>query len=89
MPPIYLSVPLNIKNLKKMIALLRPGYNPPTCKKIGGVLLENIYRQKREKSFRILEWKTVNMSLDGWSNVHNEPIICATVYLLLLMCIYN
>ena len=22
---------------------------------------------------------TVSMALDGWSNIHNEPIVCATI----------
>ena len=42
-------------------------------------MLNNVHKKCLESSNRMLEDKTVCKSLDGWSNVHNEPVICATV----------
>lgn len=64
---------------KKMISALRPGYTAPNEVEIGGSLLDNIYSQEREKCCTYLSGQIVNLSIDGWSNVHNEPILCAVV----------
>lgn len=37
-------------------------------------------RKERENCKVFLEGKTVCLSLDGWSNIHNEPIICVVVH---------
>jgi hypothetical protein len=67
--------------LVKLCSLLRPGYSPPSHKHLGGQILNNIYMQQLDHCKSILTGKTVSMSLDGWSNVHNEPIECCTVAL--------
>lgn len=64
---------------KKMISALRPGYTAPNEVEIGGSLLDNIYSQEKEKCSEYLSGQIVNLSIDGWSNVHNEPILCAVV----------
>jgi hypothetical protein len=58
---------------------LRPGYQPPSRKDIGGKYLDVIYTEEREKARKNLEGELVCLALDGWSNIHNEPIVCATV----------
>lgn len=70
-----------IENLevKKAIQLLRPGYTPPSRKTVATSLLDEIYEEEKEKYFSSLSGQSVNMSIDGWSNVHNEPVICATI----------
>lgn len=65
--------------VKKAIQMLRPGYSPPSRKVLSSTLLEEIYTEERKKCFDKLLGSSVNMSIDGWSNVHNEPVICATV----------
>lgn len=67
------------REVKKAISLLRPGYIPPSRKDISGKLLDQIYLEEKERCFSNLSGSYVNMSIDGWSNVHNEPIICATI----------
>jgi autotransporter adhesin len=62
-----------------MIELLRPGYTPPTRFDISGKLLDVVHEKSMKTAQEILTDKTVCMSLDGWSNVHNEPVICATI----------
>lgn len=59
--------------------MLRPGYKPPNRKVIGGTLLDQVYQEELEKCQIYLENKTVCLSIDGWSNIRNEPIICACV----------
>ena len=58
---------------------LRPGYCPPNRREIGGPLLDFIYEEEKEKVSKILEGETVCVGFDGWSNVHNEPIMCVTI----------
>lgn len=65
--------------VKKAIALFRPGYSPPSRKEVSGYLLHEIYTEVKEKCFSKLTNSYVNLSIDGWSNIHNEPIICATI----------
>lgn len=65
--------------VKKAIQLLRPGYTPPSRKTVATSLLDEIYEEEKDKCFSSLSGQCVNMSIDGWSNVHNEPVICATI----------
>lgn len=65
--------------VKKALELLRPGYLPPSRKIVSTTLLDEIYVEEQEKCFRNLGGQYVNMSIDGWSNIRNEPIICVTI----------
>ena len=61
-----------------MIGMLRPGYTPPSRKDVADKYLTKVYDAEVVKCAHTLKGKTVCLGLDGWSNVHNEPIICAT-----------
>ena len=66
----------------KLMNLMRPGYNPPNHHDVGGKLLDEVRREREslvEECKQKLEKQSVSMSLDGWSNVHNEPVVCVTV----------
>lgn len=63
----------------KMCNTLRPGCKPPTSRKIAGELLDEVHQTVLEETKEILKGTNLSMSLDGWSNVHNEPIICCSV----------
>ena len=63
----------------KMVGKLRPGYTPPTRKKIADKFLPMIYEKEYAKCATELKDEIVCLSLDGWSNIHNEPIIYITV----------
>lgn len=63
----------------KYSEILHPGYKPPNRKLIADTLLDQIYQEEIEKCQIYLENKTVCLSIDGWSNIRNEPIICACV----------
>lgn len=63
----------------KLINMLRPGYVPPNRHRISNELLNQVYDSLTSSIKKELEGKTVCMALDGWSNVHNESIICVCV----------
>lgn len=64
---------------KKLINMLRPGYNLPTRQTIADNLLDSVYNTLQNNLKEQLAGKTVCMALDGWSNVHNDSIICVCV----------
>lgn len=65
---------------KKLLNKLRPGYKPPNRQRIGGELFNSFYETELHKIKPELKNNVVCLSIDGWSNVHNEPIvsICLT-----------
>lgn len=67
----------------KLCQLLRPRYKPPNEKCLPGDLLNTIYKKVIEESKHIyihrFSWETFTKCPNGWSNVRNEPLICASV----------
>lgn len=63
----------------KFCKMLRPGYTPPNRHQIGGVLLDKVHAELQENCKQRLANKSVCMAMDGWSNVHNEPIVCVSI----------
>lgn len=59
--------------------MLRPGYTPPSERRLAGELLDALHKKVVEETKEILSGETVTMSLDGWSNIHNESLICTSV----------
>ena len=64
---------------KILLELLRPGYKGPNSHTVSSILLNEIHKECEEKVKEKLEGKTVSMAIDGWSNIHNEPIVCASI----------
>ena len=60
---------IELEEFIRMIQLLRPGYHPPGRFDISGRLSNNVHKKCPESRNRMLEEKTVCMSLDGWSDV--------------------
>jgi len=72
------NVPFNHANrhhFKKMIEELRPGYSPPTRHEIGTTLLDSIADEVVENAKKELKSKNVTLIQDGWSTIHNDPVI--------------
>lgn len=67
------------KEFKKFCTTLRPGYTPPSRTDVSDKWLPKIYNDEIMKCKSELENKTVCMSMDGWSNIRNEPIVCVNV----------
>ncbi|KAK5649853.1 hypothetical protein RI129_000882 [Pyrocoelia pectoralis] len=72
---------------QKLIGLLRPGYTPPSERDLSGPLLDRIHMEEMVKCQKTLERETICLTLDGWSNVHNQPIICACAIKMMEKCI--
>ena len=64
---------------KNLIGMLHPGYSPPTRKVIASTLLDTVHEEVYASCKEKIQGKTVSMELDGWSNVHNDPVICCSV----------
>ena len=54
-------------------------YIPPSRKDIADKYLDLVYENEYKKCADDLNNETVCLSLDGWSYIHNEPIICVTL----------
>ena len=54
---------------------LRPGYQPPTKKALGDKHLNEVHTNPKTKMKEDLQGKTVTVVEDGWSNIHNEPVV--------------
>ena len=67
------------REFRKFVQMLRPGYKPPSRLDVGGPLLEKVYDEDIEKCKKQLSGRSVTLDIDGWSNVHNEPVICASL----------
>ena len=66
-------------SFRDMLSKLRPGYTPPDRHRIGEELLNKTYEEVMKEYDTTLRGKTVCMSIDGWSNIHNESVICVSV----------
>ena len=59
--------------------MFRLGYTPLFERRLAKEILNVVHKKGTEKSKEILSIENVTMSLDGWSNVHNKPLICSSV----------
>ena len=60
----------------KLMSMFRPGYKPPKSYDISGRLLDEVHTSMLADCKDQLGVETVSMALDGWSSVHNEPVLC-------------
>lgn len=60
----------------KLINLLHPGYKPPSRHQIASELLDKVFDSELGKIKDCLNGKNVCMAQDGWSNIHNDSIVC-------------
>ena len=64
---------------KKLVTMLRPGYTPPSRIAVGNTLLNEVYNEKYTVCKERVKGKSVSMELDGWSNIHREPVVCCSI----------
>jgi len=64
---------------KAFVQALRPGYQPPTRKMLGSTLLDNTETKLKTRMKKKLDGKVVTMQQDGWSDIHNNPVIATSV----------
>lgn len=68
------------EHFKRLISKLRPGYKPPTRKALAGNILDDIHDELQNQMIKNLKGKPTTLIVDGWSNVHNEPLTVAALY---------
>ena len=76
------NLPFNIADhpvFKETIQMLRPGYNPPNRKDVGGQLLDQVHDKITTKVSAELKDKEVVLIQDGWSDIHNTPVIATSL----------
>lgn len=64
---------------RTMIHNLRPGYTPPSRKRLANDLLDQIYTVVCDDARKRLQGKSVTLIQDGWSAIHNDPVIASCV----------
>lgn len=55
--------------------MLRPGTAPPNRHQLSGNLLDVVYNEERSKIYGLVEGRRATVSIDGWSNITNNPVI--------------
>lgn len=67
--------------MKQLCALLRPSYktNLQIVIETSGESLQNVFDKECRQCVQELQGESVCMTIDGWSNIRNEPIICVCV----------
>ena len=74
------NLPFNIADHPqwiKVVSILRPGYIPPNRKTVAGSLLDEIHSELKLDMKKAIGGQTATLIEDGWSNIHNEPVIAA------------
>ena len=77
------NIPFNVAEHPqwlKMIELLRPGYLPPNRKALAGPLLEKTHGEIELNMQEDLHQKEVTLIQDGWSDIHNTPVIASSIH---------
>ena len=63
----------------KVLTMLLPGYVPPSRHAISTTLLDEVHGEAYAMCKEKVKGKPVSMEIDGWSNVHNEPVVCSSI----------
>ena len=67
---------------KKALEMTRPGFPVRSInqRNLSGKFLENKFEEIESREFDLLAGKRVVISQDGWSNLHNQPIIATALH---------
>ena len=72
------NIPFNVVNhpqFVRMIEMLRPGYHPPSRFDLAGSLLDKVHNKLTDEMKAEVKGKSVTLITDGWSDIHNTPVI--------------
>ena len=61
---------------EKLLHIFRPSHVPPDRRKLGDELLNGVYKKCQNRSKALLKNEEITLNLDGWSNIHKEPVVC-------------
>ena len=76
------NLPFNIADdpvFEETIQMLQPGYTPPNRKDIGGYLLDKVHDKITTQVSAEMKGKDVVLIQDGWSDIHNTPVIATSL----------
>ena len=76
------NIPFNVVEhplFNDLLQALRPGYKPPTRKALADRHLDNVAEQVTCDVKKKLDGKVVTLVEDGWSNIHNDPVVATCV----------
>ena len=76
------NLPFNIADhpvWKETVEMLRPGYKPPNRASIGGQLLDQVHDKITTKVSDEMKGKDAVLIQDGWSDIHNTPVIATSL----------
>ena len=59
-----------------LVSALRSSYRPPNRHVLAEDLVNKVHEECTEQAQKDLNNELVTLSLDGWPNIHNEPIVC-------------
>ena len=62
---------------RSFVSALRPGYTPPAAKTISSKLLDQTHEKLQDTMKQTLTGKTVTVQQDGWSDIHNRPVVAS------------
>ncbi|KAJ8044922.1 hypothetical protein HOLleu_07813 [Holothuria leucospilota] len=65
---------------RKMIDMLRPGYQPPTRQALSNELLDQIHEKITASVKENISGQDVTLMQDGWSDIHNTPVIASSIH---------
>lgn len=77
------NIPFNVAEQEEFLTLiekLRPGYKPPSRKALSENLLNEVTSKLENQMMLALENKECTLMEDGWSNIHNEPVIATCLH---------
>ena len=77
------NIPFNVadsKFFKALVSELRPGYQPPSAKTVGGTILQEAAKNVDLKLKEELQNASITLVQDGWSNVKRDAIIGTSVH---------
>lgn len=78
------NIPFSVvenEQMKKLVQLMRGNsYTPPTRHEISTHLLDEVYEECEAQLISELKGQNVTMIQDGWSNVHNHPVIATCLH---------
>ena len=66
-------------SFKTLMEALCPGYQVPTRKQLSGNPLDDVTAELTDSMRHCLNGKIVTLAQDGWSNIHNDPVMATCV----------
>ncbi|GFS77346.1 uncharacterized protein NPIL_373081 [Nephila pilipes] len=67
------------ESYRNLTHILRLSFKSPSCKEMADPLLDAVYNEMNGLVCKNLKGKEGTYIIDGWSNIHNEPIIVSFI----------